>query len=107
MAGQQIPAGIELRADGLGDAENDAAGERAPHEPSPPMMTASKPNISRAGPIAGSKLARTASSTPATATMASDSAIARPNTCALFRPMSCATGWSSEVARKARPNAVR
>ena len=44
--------------------------------PSPPMMTASKPKISRAGPIAGSKLARTASSTPATATMASDSAIA-------------------------------
>ena len=75
--------------------------------PSPPMITASKPKISRAGPIAGSKLARTASSTPAIATMASDSAIASPNTCALFRPMSWATDWSSEVARKARPSAVR
>ena len=48
------------------------------------MMTASKPKMSRAGPIAGSKFARTASSTPATATMASDSAMARPNTWALF-----------------------
>ncbi len=35
--------------------------------PSPPMITASKPKISRAGPIDGSKLARTASSTPAIA----------------------------------------
>ena len=61
--------------------------------PRPPMITASKPKMSRAGPIAGSKLARTASSTPATATMASDSAIASANTWALFRPMSCATDW--------------
>src|SRR5262249_44639312 len=35
--------------------------------PRPPMMTASKPNIRRAGPIAGSKLVRTAMKTPATA----------------------------------------
>src|SRR5262249_5560765 len=35
--------------------------------PRPPMMTASKPKISRAGPIAGSKLVRTAMKTPATA----------------------------------------
>ena len=41
------------------------------------MMTASKPKIRRAGPIAGSKLVRTASNTPATATTASDSAIAK------------------------------
>ena len=40
------------------------------------MITASKPKISRAGPIAGSKLVRTARNTPATATIASDSAIA-------------------------------
>ena len=53
--------------------------------PSPPMITASKPKISRAGPIAGSKLARTASSTPATATMASDSAIASPKTWRVVR----------------------
>ena len=75
--------------------------------PSPPMITASKPKISRAGPIAGSKLVRTASSTPATATMASDSAMARPKMWRLSRPMSCATDWSSDVARKARPSAVR
>ena len=78
MAGEQIPARVELRADGLRHAQDDAAGERAPHEPSPPMITASKPKISRAGPIDGSKLARTASSTPAIATTASDSAIASP-----------------------------
>ena len=35
VAGQQIPAGIELRADGLRDAEDDAAGERAPHAAEP------------------------------------------------------------------------
>src|SRR5262249_29148605 len=44
--------------------------------PRPPMMTASKPKISRAGPIAGSKLVRTARKTPATAMTASESAIA-------------------------------
>ena len=30
MAGEQLPAGIDLRADRLRDAEDDAAGERAP-----------------------------------------------------------------------------
>src|SRR5215475_10010760 len=44
--------------------------------PRPPMMTASKPKISRAGPIAGSKLVRTAMKTPATAMTASESAMA-------------------------------
>src|SRR5262249_7214172 len=44
--------------------------------PRPPMMTASKPKIRRAGPIAGSKLVRTARKTPATAMTASDSAMA-------------------------------
>ena len=71
------------------------------------MITASKPKISRAGPIEGSKLARTARNTPAMATTASDSAIAIANTCRVSRPISCATAWSSEVARKARPSAVR
>ncbi len=75
--------------------------------PSPPMITASKPKISRAGPIAGSKLVRTARNTPAIAITASESAMASANTCRLSRPISCATDWSSEVARKARPNAVR
>ena len=71
------------------------------------MITASKPKISRAGPIAGSKLVRTASNTPAIATTASDSAMARAKTWRLSSPMSCATAGSSEVARKARPSAVR
>src|SRR5260221_6652167 len=30
VAGEQVPAGIKLRADCLGDAEDDAAGQRAP-----------------------------------------------------------------------------
>ncbi len=71
------------------------------------MITASKPKIRRAGPIDGSKLVRTARNTPATATTASDSAMASANTWRLSRPISCATAWSSEVARKARPKAVR
>ena len=75
--------------------------------PSPPMITASKPKIRRAGPIAGSKLVRTARKTPATATTASDSAIASAKMWRLSSPISCATDWSSEVARKARPSAVR
>src|SRR5262249_37552274 len=82
--------------------------EGVPHMlPSPPMITASKPKIRRAGPIAGSKLVRTARNTPATAMMASDSAMASANTWRLSSPISCATLWSSEVARKARPTAVR
>ena len=40
------------------------------------MITASKPKISRAGPIDGSKLVRMARKTPAMATTASDSAMA-------------------------------
>jgi hypothetical protein len=44
--------------------------------PSPPMITASKAKISRAGPMAGSKLARTARKTPAMAITANDRAIA-------------------------------
>src|SRR5664279_5045726 len=59
--------------------------------PSPPMMTASKPKISRAGPMAGSKLVRTAKKTPAMAMMANDSAIAIPNTWRVSRPINCAT----------------
>ena len=70
------------------------------------MMTASNPKMRRAGPIDGSKLARTASSTPAIDTTAIDSAIASPNTCALSMPINCATSGSSDVARKARPVAV-
>src|SRR5438445_521854 len=31
MAREYLPAGIDLRADGLRHAENDAAGQRAPH----------------------------------------------------------------------------
>ena len=57
--------------------------------------------------MAGSKLARTANSTPATATTASDSAMASPKMWRLSSPMSCATAGSSEVARNARPSAVR
>src|SRR5258705_2306591 len=60
-----------------------------PHRlPRPPMITASKPKISRAGPIAGSKLVRTAMSTPATATTASDSAMPSAKTWRLFGPLS-------------------
>ena len=55
------------------------------------MMTASKPKISRAGPIAGSKLVRTARNTPATATTASDSAMASAKMWRLSRPINCAT----------------
>src|SRR5436190_12857619 len=62
--------------------------------PRPPMMTASNPKIRRAGPMAGSKLVRTAMSTPAMATTASEMAIASANTCRLSRPMSCATAGS-------------
>ena len=57
------------------------------------MITASKPKISRAGPIDGSKLVRMARNTPAMATTASDSAMARPKTWRLSRPISCATIW--------------
>ena len=71
------------------------------------MITASKPKISRAGPIDGSKLARMAMSTPAMATMASDSAMASAKTWRLSNPISCATAGSFEVARNARPSAVR
>ena len=71
------------------------------------MITASKPKISRAGPMAGSKLVRTARNTPAIAMTASDSAIAMANTWRVSSPINCATAWSSEVARKARPSAVR
>src|ERR1043166_3511877 len=35
VTGQEIPAGIELRADRLRDAEDDAARERAPHAAEP------------------------------------------------------------------------
>src|SRR5262245_22206779 len=75
--------------------------------PRPPMITASKPKIRRAGPIDGSKLVLIASNTPATATTASESAMARAKTRRLSRPTSCATSWSSDVARNARPIAVR
>ena len=43
----------------------------------------------------------------ATATTASESAMASANTWALSRPISCATVGSSAVARNARPQAVR
>src|SRR5665647_1562086 len=43
--------------------------------PSPPMITASKPKISRAGPIEGSKLVRTARNTPAMAMSASATSV--------------------------------
>ena len=59
-----------------------------------------------AGPIDGSKLARTARNTPAIATTASDSAIARPKMWRLLSPIMRAISASSEVARKARPRAV-
>jgi len=71
MASEQLPAGIDLGADGLGNTENDAA-QRLPR---PPMITASKPKISRPPPMEGSKLVRIPRRMPATAVTASDSAI--------------------------------
>ena len=42
MAGEKLPFGIDVRADRLRDADDDAAGERPHRLPRPPMMTASK-----------------------------------------------------------------
>ena len=50
MAGEQLPFRVDRGADRLRDAEHDAAGQRAPEQPRPPMITASKAKISRAGP---------------------------------------------------------
>ena len=50
------------------------------------MITASKPKISRPGPLAGSKLVRMPRKMPAMATTASDSAMAMPEDMRLVQP---------------------
>ena len=76
------PARIEycgsiVRADGLGDAEHDAA-TRVPHsEPSPPMTTASKAKMSWVGPLDGSKVERMARKAPASVAVPTAIAVAR------------------------------
>src|SRR5690606_7409427 len=45
-------------------------------EPRPPMITASKPKMRRPGPLAGSKLVRTARKMPAMATTPAETAMA-------------------------------
>ena len=42
MARENLSAGVELRADGLGHAEDDAARQRPPKAAEPAMITASK-----------------------------------------------------------------
>ena len=90
------------------DAEDDAADERAPHAAQPaddhrleaedqPRRPDGRIEIGRAPP--GTR--RRWRPPPAT------SAMAMAKTWRVSSPMSCATGWSSEVARKARPSAVR
>ena len=103
MAREDAPARGDLGADGLGDAEDDPASSVPHSEPSPPMITASKPKMSRAGPTDGENVVRIARKTPAIATVASEIAIARLYTRRLLIPTSDAVRWSSEVARSARP----
>src|SRR6266446_3733227 len=80
---------------------------RVPHsDPSPPMMTASKANSSRSGPLLGPKVVRMPRKTPATPTMARARAMATPYRRRLSIPISSAASWSSEVARSARPSDV-
>src|SRR5262249_7796262 len=76
-------------------------------EPSPPMMTASNAKSSRSGPLANVNVVRTPSTIPATATIASESAIASPYRCALSIPISSAVSPSSDAARNARPRDER
>lgn len=107
MPGQKLQAGMHLPAKGLCHTQDDAPAS-VPHRlPSPPMMTASNPKIRRLPPMAGSNEVRMPRKTPAIAVTASDSAMASPKTCARFSPISWAISCRSEVARKARPSAVR
>ena len=71
------------------------------------MITASNAKSSRSGPLLNVNVVRMPRKTPATATMPSDSAMARPYSRRLSMPISSAVSWSSEVARNARPTASR
>ena len=59
MAGEQLPAGIDLRADAWATPRMTPPASVPQRLPRPPMITASKPKISRAGRSTGSKLVRT------------------------------------------------
>ena len=67
------------------------------------MITASKANSSRSGPLENVKVVRMPRTTPATATIASDSAIASPYSRPVSMPINAAVAPSSDAARKARP----
>ena len=55
MPGEHAETGVDLGAERLGDAQDDAAEEGSPERPDPPITTASKAKISRCGPDPGSK----------------------------------------------------
>ena len=107
VPGEDLPAGIKMRADRLRHAEDQSARERAPQaaEPADDYGLETEDQPRRA--LRWIEMARTARNTPAIATTANDSAIASAKTWRLSRPISCATAGSSAVARKARPIAVR
>jgi hypothetical protein len=74
---QQIEADVDLVAQRLGNAEDDATDQRAPQRAQPPMTTASKPNSRIDGPSAGPNVWRIPMNTPASATVAKAMAMAR------------------------------
>ena len=105
MPGEQLPARVDHRAQRLRDAQDDAAHQRAPE-----IAEAADDHRLEAEDQApgarwtGRNWRACARNTPARATTASDSAIARPNRCLLSSPSGDAISRSSEVARNARPS---
>ena len=108
MAGEHLQAGIDCEAT-LCTTPRMIPPASVPQKlDRPPMMTASKPKISRVGPVAGSKLARIASNTPASPTIASDRAHRQPEHMAVVEPHQLRHPRIVRLtARNARPIAVR
>ena len=97
---------VDLGPDGLRHAQDDAADQRAPERAQPPMITASKAKISRAGPSEGAKWCGCPGTRhrwrPCPGRWPWPSVDMRGRRCPRCGPLRL-----SEVARKARPSAVR
>ena len=77
MAGEHAPAGRELGAHRLGDAEDDPADERAPQRAEPADDHRLEREDQPVGPLLGANVVRMPRNSPAMATMASGIAMAR------------------------------
>ena len=108
MAGKNLPVGIDRGADGLGDAEHDAAGQRAPEDAEPAddhrLEGEDQPRRADGGIEIGADAEKRRAATAATA---SAMPMATAKMRVLSMPINCAVIGSSEMARKARPSAVR